>query len=42
MRLYLDSAPIIYHIERVVPFATAVDARLAVPDLVLSRSQEVL
>ena len=35
MRLYLDSAPIIDHIERVAPFAAAVDARLAATGIVL-------
>jgi predicted nucleic acid-binding protein len=39
MRLYLDSAPIIYHVERVVPFATTVDARLAGAGLVLVSSE---
>jgi predicted nucleic acid-binding protein len=39
MRLYLDSAPIIYHIERVVPFAAAVDARLAASGIVLVSSE---
>ena len=28
MRLYLDTAPIIYLVERVVPYVTAVEARL--------------
>lgn len=35
MRLYLDSAPIIYCIERVMPFAAAVDARLTASDTIL-------
>jgi uncharacterized protein len=39
MRLYLDSAPIIYHVERSAPFAAAVDARLAAPGIVLVSSE---
>jgi predicted nucleic acid-binding protein len=39
MRLYLDSAPVIYHIERIVPFAAAVDARLVASGLVLVSSE---
>jgi len=39
MRLYLDSAPIIYHVERTVPFAVAVDARLTAPGVVLVSSE---
>ena len=35
VRLYLDSAPIIYHVERTMPFAGAVDARLTVSGVVL-------
>jgi predicted nucleic acid-binding protein len=29
VRIYLDTAPVIYTVEQVVPFATVVDARLA-------------
>ena len=39
MRLYLDSAPIISHVERTVPFAVAVDARLTAPGIVLVSSE---
>ena len=39
MRLYLDTAPIIDHIERTVPLASAVDARLADPGVVLVSSE---
>ena len=39
MRLYLDSAPIIYHVERTVPFAVAVDAQLTAPGVVLVSSE---
>ena len=38
-RLYLDSAPIIYHVERTVPFAVAVDAWLTFPGVVLVSSE---
>jgi uncharacterized protein len=38
MRLYLDSAPIIYHVERTTPFANNVDARLTAPGIVLISS----
>jgi predicted nucleic acid-binding protein len=39
MRLDLDSAVIIYHVERTAPFAAAVDARLTAPDVVLVSSE---
>ncbi len=39
MRLYLDSAPIIYFIERMMPFAAAVDARLAASGILLVSSE---
>jgi uncharacterized protein len=39
MRLYLDSAPIIYHIERVMPLAAAVDTRLAASRVMLVSSE---
>lgn len=38
MRLYLDSAPVIYAVEQVPRFAVAVDARLSEPNLVLIAS----
>ncbi len=38
MRLYLDSAPVIYTVEQVMPFATAVDARLGTSGVVLVAS----
>ncbi len=38
-RLYLDSAPIIYHIEGMMPFATSVDARLAASSVALVSSE---
>lgn len=34
MRIYLDSAPLIYPVENVVPYAPALAARLAVPDTI--------
>jgi predicted nucleic acid-binding protein len=39
MRLYLDSAPIIYYVERTASFATALDARFAAPGVVLISSE---
>jgi predicted nucleic acid-binding protein len=33
VRVYLDSAPLIYLIEDVDPFAAALEARLAAPDM---------
>jgi hypothetical protein len=33
MRLYLDTAPIIYTVENVPIYAQAVDNRLAVPEI---------
>jgi predicted nucleic acid-binding protein len=38
-RLYLDTAPFVYHVERTMPFAPAVDARLAAADIVLVSSE---
>ena len=38
MRIYLDTAPIIYTIEHVPPYADAVDARLSVPGIMLVAS----
>lgn len=38
MRLYLDSAPVIYAVEQAPRFAAAVDARLSDPNLVLVAS----
>jgi len=35
VRLYLDTAPVIYTVEQVADFAGMVDARLSVSDLVL-------
>ena len=34
MHLYLDTAPVIYTIEQVPPYAAAVDARLSAPGVV--------
>jgi hypothetical protein len=39
MRLYLDTAPIVYHVERTMPFAGAVDARFTASGLVLVSSE---
>jgi predicted nucleic acid-binding protein len=39
MRLYLDSAVVIYHVERTMPFAAAVDARMTAPGVVLVSSE---
>ena len=33
MRIYLDSAPLIYLVENVVPYASTLAARLAAPDV---------
>ena len=38
-RLYLDSAPVIYTVEQVAPFAVWVDARLAGADVVRVASE---
>jgi hypothetical protein len=38
-RLYLDTAPIVYHVERTMPFAGAVDARLTAAGVVLVSSE---
>src|SRR6185436_15068048 len=38
MRLYLDSAPVIYAVEQVPGYVAAVDARLSDPELVLVAS----
>ena len=34
MRIYLDSAPIIYAVEQVVPYASIIDTRLSTPNVV--------
>ena len=34
VRIYLDSAPIIYTVERVMPYASIIDKRLSAPDIV--------
>src|SRR5262245_61586261 len=39
MRIYLDAAPIIYTVEQAMPFAAAVDARLATPGIALVASE---
>jgi uncharacterized protein len=39
VRLYLDTAPIVYHVERTMPFVGAVDARLAATGVVLVSSE---
>jgi predicted nucleic acid-binding protein len=33
-RIYLDSAPLIYLVEEVIPYSSAIETRLAVPDVV--------
>ncbi len=38
MRIYLDSAAVIYIVERVAPYAAVVDARLSEPDSVIVTS----
>jgi uncharacterized protein len=38
-RLYLDTAPIVYHVERTMPFAGAVDARLTAAGVVVVSSE---
>lgn len=38
MRLYLDTAPVIYTVEQVNGFAATVDKRLAMPEVVLIAS----
>ena len=38
MRLYLDTAPVIYTVERVPTFSEWVDVRLSAPDIVLMAS----
>lgn len=38
MRLYLDTAPVIYVVERVLPFFPVVDARLSTAGIVLVAS----
>jgi hypothetical protein len=35
MRIYLDSPPIIYLVEQVMPYAAAVLARLAAPGVII-------
>jgi predicted nucleic acid-binding protein len=39
MRLYFDSAPIVYHVERTMPYATVVDARLTASGVMLVSSE---
>src|ERR1051326_5426885 len=39
MRLYLDTAPVIYVVQQVAPFFATVDTRLQVPDVVLISSE---
>lgn len=39
MRLYLDTAIVIYLIERVAPYVAAIDARLDSPDIQLATSE---
>jgi predicted nucleic acid-binding protein len=39
MRYYLDTAPIIYLVEQIQPYATAVRNKLATPGLVLVTSE---
>ena len=34
MRIYLDSAPIIYTVEQVMPYASMIDTRLSSPDVI--------
>jgi predicted nucleic acid-binding protein len=34
VRIYLDSAPIIYTVEQVMPYASMIDTRLSSPDVV--------
>jgi predicted nucleic acid-binding protein len=34
VRIYLDSAPIIYAVEQVMPYASIVETRLSAPDIV--------
>ncbi len=38
MRIYLDTAPVIYTIERVPPYAAAVNTRLSAPCIILVAS----
>lgn len=33
-RIYLDSAPLIYLVEEVIPYSSGIEARLAIPDVV--------
>ncbi|HEX8237636.1 MAG TPA: type II toxin-antitoxin system VapC family toxin [Abditibacteriaceae bacterium] len=42
MRLYLDTAPVIYTVEQVAPYAAIVDARLATEDLIFVVSELTL
>jgi len=42
MRIYLDSAPIIYWVERITPFHGQVDARIKPPGVVLVSSHLAL
>jgi predicted nucleic acid-binding protein len=34
VRIYLDSAPIIYTVEQVMPYASMIDTRLSLPDVI--------
>jgi predicted nucleic acid-binding protein len=34
LRIYLDSAPVIYSVEQIAPYAAVVDARLSAPGVV--------
>ena len=34
MRIYLDSAPIIYAVEQVMPYASMIETRLSAPDVI--------
>lgn len=38
MRLYLDSAPVIYTVEQILPYALKVDARLSADGIILIAS----
>jgi predicted nucleic acid-binding protein len=39
MRIYVDSSPVIYAVQRVPPYATAVDARLGAAGVVIVSSE---
>jgi len=34
VRIYLDSAPIIYAVEQVMPYASIIETRLSAPDII--------